>query len=301
MSLQAPAFPGAGALAAVATVSIWASFMLVSRHAVGGSFTVAELLFLRLAPAALLCLPVMIRKGVIPRGLSWPRALVVMIGAGVGFPAVIISGLQFAPASDAGPLAPGMLPFWTTLWAALLMKEYPGPRRLTGLVLILAGAALVSLEAVVFDAQPGAWRGHVGFVAAAALWAGYAVVFRQSALDPIHAVAIGMFWSSVAIGPVLLWIGLPFANADLPEIAVMAFLQGVLMSLVALVTFGYAVRVLGAAETGAFGALVPVLTLLGGALLLDEPVGPPKILGVILVALGVVLASGVLSRRRPAP
>lgn len=291
-----------GVLAALATVCIWASFLLVSRFAaVGGSFTAAELLFLRLAPAAVLLAPVMIRRGVMPKGLSWPRTFMIMIGAGIGFPALVITGLHFAPASDAGPLAPGTLPFWTALVAWLLMGERQGPRRLAGLALIFVGAAMVGLWGAVSGAEPGAWRGHLGFVAASALWAVYTVVFRQSGLSPLHAAAIGMFWSTVFGLPVLLWIGLPFAGAAPEEIAVMAFLQGVLMSLVALLTYGYAVRAIGPAEAGAFGALTPILTLLGGVQLLDEPMGTTKGVGVALVAVGVLLASGVLSRRRRVP
>ena len=297
MSAQPPAFTGAGALAALATVCIWASFMLVSRFAaVGGSFTTAELLFLRLAPAAILLAPVMLRRGVLPRGLSPFRTFMIMVGAGIGFPALVISGLHHAPASDAGPLAPGMLPFWTALAALVMMGERPGPRRLLGLALIFAGALMVGVWAAVSGAEPGAWRGHLAFVTAAALWAVYTVVFRQSGLSPLHAAAIGMFWSTVFGLPILLWIGLPFAGAAPAEIAVMAFLQGVLMSLVALLTYGYAVRVIGAAEAGAFGALTPVLTLLGGVTLLGEPFGPTKIAGTGLVAVGVLFASGVLSR-----
>lgn len=295
------AFAGAGTLAALGTVVIWAAFMLVSRFAhVGGSFTSAELLFLRLVPAAVLLIPVMISKGVLPRGLSWPRTLTIMVGAGIGFPAVVISGLQFAPASDAGPLAPGTLPFWTAFAAWALMGERPGPRRLAGLGLIFAGALLVGVWGAISGAEPGAWRGHLSFVGASALWAVYTVVFRQSGLSPLHAAAVGMFWSTLFGLPVLLWIGVPFANAGVVEIAVMGVLQGVFMSLIALLTYGYAVRVIGPAEAGAFGALTPILTLVGGVWLLGEPIGPLKVGGVVLVAVGVVLASGVLSRRRGA-
>ncbi len=153
-------------------VLIWGSFLIITRFAVQGSFTVAELLLLRLVPAAMVLAPVMWRDGVLPRGLSWPRTLVVVIGAGIGFPAILMAGLQFAPASDAGALAPGMLPFWTALVAAAMLGEVPGPRRRIGLGMILAGAMMVSLWQILVDAESGAWRGHLCFLTAAALWAG---------------------------------------------------------------------------------------------------------------------------------
>jgi drug/metabolite transporter (DMT)-like permease len=59
------------------------------------------------------------------------------------------------------------------------------------------------------------------------------------------------------------------------------------------------VQILGAAETAAFGALTPILALLGGLAFLGETVTALKIIGVTLVAVGVFLASGVLSKPRP--
>ncbi len=290
---------GAGIAAAFAAVMIWGSFLIVTRFAVRGSFTVPELLLLRLVPAAALVAPVMWREGVLPRGLSWPRTVMLVIGAGIGFPAILMSGLQFAPASDAGALAPGMLPFWTALTAALMLGEVPGPRRKLGLGLILAGAGLVGLWQVIVQAESGAWRGHLCFLTAAALWAVYTVVYRQSGLTPIHALAIGLFWSGVVGLPILLWMGVPFEGAGTQEIVVMGLLQGLLMGFLSLLLYGYAVQQLGAAETGAFGALVPILALVGGAVFLDEQVDGVKVAGVALVAVGVFMASGILTRIAP--
>lgn len=296
-----PDVRGAGIAAACSAVLIWASFLVITRFAVQGTFTVAELLLLRLAPAAVLLIPVMLRDGVVPRGMPVWRLLVIMIGAGVGFPAILMAGLQFAPASDAGALAPGTLPFWTALAAAAMLGEVPGPRRRVGLGMILAGALMVSLWEIVIEADDGAWRGHLHFLTASALWAVYTVVFRQSGLSPIHALAIGMFWSTVFILPVLLWIGVPFEGAGTQAIVVMGLLQSVFMGILALLFFGYAVRALGAAETGSFGALVPVLALAGGAVFLGEDVDSLKVAGVVLVAIGVFVASGILTRIAPRP
>ena len=115
-----------GLIAALVTVTIWATFMLVTRFAVKGSFTVEELLILRLVPGALIMAPLMWRLGVIPPQQSWPRATMLMVGASAVFPFVISSGLAYAPASDGGALAPGMLPFWTALMAYLIAGKTTG-------------------------------------------------------------------------------------------------------------------------------------------------------------------------------
>jgi len=289
-----------GLSAALATVTIWASFMLVTRFAVQASFTVEEILVLRLVPGALVMAPVMWRMGVVPRGQSWPRAAMLMVGASAVFPLLVSMGLAYAPASDGGALAPGMLPFWTALAAYAFAGEIPGPRRRIGLAMILAGAMVVSLWQILAGTVEGAWKGHLLFLTGSACWSVYSVIFRQSGLSPLHGLTIGLFWGTLLFTPLLFATGnVSFANADLGDIVAMIVLQSFIIAILAMFLFGYAVQILGAAETAAFGALTPILALLGGAAFLDETVTPLKVLGVILVATGVFLASGVLSRRPP--
>lgn len=291
-----------GLLAALAAVTIWAAFMLVTRFAVQGSFTVEEILVLRLVPGVLVMAPVMWRLGVMPRGQSWPRAAVLMVGASAVFPYVVSKGLAYAPASEGGALAPGMLPFWTALAAYALAGEIPGPRRRLGLMMILAGAMVVSLWQILAGAEDGAWKGHLLFLTGSGFWAVYSVIFRQSGLSPLHGLVIGLFWGTLLVTPALLATGnVTFETASLGDVTVMIVLQSFVIGILAMFLFSYAVQILGAAETAAFGALTPILALLGGVAFLDETVTPLKVGGVVLVAAGVFLASGVLSKSRLAP
>jgi drug/metabolite transporter (DMT)-like permease len=92
-----------------------------------------------------------------------------------------------------------------------------------------------------------------------------------------------------------------FAMTNSRDIVVMIVLQSFIIGILAMFLFGYAVQFLGAAETAAFGALTPILALLGGVAFLGETVTPLKVFGVTLVAVGVFFASGVLSKvPRPA-
>jgi drug/metabolite transporter (DMT)-like permease len=258
---------------------------------------VEEVLVLRLIPGAIVMIPWMWKLGILPRGVSWPRALMLMIGAGAVFPYVVSKGLEFAPASDGGALAPGMLPFWAALAAYALAREIPGPRRRIGLAMILTGAVVVSLWPILGGARDGAWRGHLMFITGSGLWAIYSVIFRQSGLTPMHGLVIGLFWGTLAITPLLLLSGnVSFATANWGDIAVMMVIQSLIIGILAMVLFSYAVRLLGAAESSAFGALTPILALLGGVMFLGESVGPLKVFGVVLVAAGVFLASGILRK-----
>ena len=283
-----------GLLAAISTVMIWAAFMLITRSAVLSNFTVEEILVLRLIPGVIVMVPVMWKLGVIPIGQSWPRAIILMIGASAVFPYIISKGLAYAPASDGGALAPGMLPFWTALAAYALAREVPGPRRRFGLGMILVGAVIVSLWSIQSGASDEAWKGHLLFLTGSGLWAVYSVIFRQSGLTPLHGLVIGLFWGGLIVTPLLLVSGnVSFTEANWDDIAAMIVMQSFVIGIMATVLFSYAVRLLGAAEFAAFGALTPILALLGGVLFLGEALTYLKIFGVILVAVGVFLASGI--------
>lgn len=300
--MELPRTRALGLAAALATVMIWAAFMLVTRFAVQGSFTVEELLVLRLLPGALVMAPVMWRLGVMPTGQSWPRAAMLMVGASAVFPYVVSKGLAYAPASDGGALAPGMLPFWTALAAYVLTGEVTGPRRRLGLAMILAGAMIVSLWQIVAGTDGEAWKGHLMFLSGSGCWAIYSVIFRQSGFSPLHGLVIGLFWGTLLGVPLLLATGsVSFAGATLRDVTVMIVLQSFIIGILAMFLFGYAVQILGAAETAAFGALTPILALLGGVYFLGETVTPLKVVGIALVAVGVFLASGVLSKARTLP
>ena len=167
--------------------------------------------------------------------------------------------------------------------------------------MILVGAMLVSLWQIIAGSEVDAWKGHLMFLLGSLLWAIYSVIFRQSGLSPLHGLVIGLFWGSVLIAPMLIATGnVTFSRVSLTDIAVMIVLQSFIIAVLAMFLFGYAVRILGAAETAAFGALTPILALLGGVAFLGETVTPLKIIGVALVAAGVFLASGILSKQQPA-
>jgi len=287
-----------GVLVALTTVSVWAIFIIATRFAVSTNFTVEEVLILRLVPSTLIMAPFMIKYDLIPRGLSWLKAGMLMIGASAIFPYIVSSGLSFAPASDGGVLAPGMLPFWTALAAFFILGEKLDQVRRTGLLIILIGALMVGLWQIIFNSDEGVWRGHILFLIGSGLFAIYSVIFRQSGLTPLHGLLIGLFWGTLFITPILLLTGkVNFSNVSAFDIGITIFIQSIIIGILATILFNYGVRLIGASEMGAFGALTPILAMIGGILFLNESVPIIKMTGIFLVAIGVFLASGILNHK----
>ena len=284
-----------GYLSAVIAVSIWAAFLVGTRFAITKDFTVEEIFVLRLLPAAIIMAPLMLQLGILPPGNNLITRIIFALGASALFPWVLSVGLYYSPASNAGALAPGTLPFWTALIAYLIVGEKPEFSRQIGLFIILLGAFLIGIFKPDADIANLTWVGNILFLLGAALWAIYSVLFRQSGINPLHGLVIGFFWGSIVFVPILLIFGdVSFQYINLSNIFLMIVLHGVIIGILAMLLFTYAVKILGAAQTAAFGALTPILSMLGGIFLLDETITPIKLIGICLVTLGVLFASGAL-------
>ena len=286
-----------GVIAALATVTIWAAFLIGTRFAVSGNLTVDEVLILRLVPAFVIMLPLMFKLGVIVRGQSISSLLMIAFGATAVFPYLISSGVYYAPASDAGALAPGMLPFWTALFAFIITGEKPSRIRFFGLVIILLGAFLVGSYSIFSSSGQNTWKGHLLFLAGSGMWSIYSVYFRQSGIDPLTGLVFGLFWGSALVIPLLALFGnVTFERASNFDIFSMIILQGLLIAIVAMLLYNVAIRQLGPSQTAAFGALTPILALIGSFIFLGETITILKSVGIFIVAVGVILASGIMEK-----
>jgi len=286
-----------GVLSALATVTIWAAFLIGTRFAVSGNLTVDEVLILRLIPAFLIMLPLMFKLGVIIKGQSIFSLLMIALGATAVFPYLISTGVYYAPASDAGALAPGMLPFWTALFAFIITGEKPSKIRFFGLIIILAGAFLVGSYSILSSSDQNTWKGHLLFLAGSGMWSIYSVYFRQSGIDPLTGLVFGLFWGTAVVIPLLVVFGdVSFKKASTFDIFSMIILQGLLIAILAMLLYNFSIRQLGPAQTAAFGALTPILALIGGFIFLGETITLLKSVGILIVAIGVVFASGILEK-----
>ena len=272
-------------------------FNLGTRFAVSGNLTVDEVLLLRLVPAFLIMLPLMFKLGVIIKGQSIFSLLMIALGATAVFPYLIATGVYYAPASDAGALAPGMLPFWTALFAFFITGEKPSKSRALGLIIILLGAFLVGSYSILSSHGQDTWKGHFLFLAASGMWSIYSVYFKQSGIDPLTGLVFGLFWGTALIIPLLLLLGnVSFEKATTFDILSMIILQGLLIAILAMLLYNFAIRQLGPAQTAAFGALTPILALIGGFVFLGEVITLLKSVGIFIVAVGVILASGIMEK-----
>jgi drug/metabolite transporter (DMT)-like permease len=301
-----------GLMAAVVTVLIWTSFILIARASAdparGGILSPFDIAFCRIAGASLILLPWgawLVRqdraRGI--HGANWLgiSPLNVQITAKVGlfgglfYAMLAYSGFVYAPALHASVLMPGSLPLWTALLAAWLLRDRITPTRAVGLGLIVLGDLLVGGLSLLRAFDGGqVWLGDVLFMVAAMCWATYSVLARHHGLDAVRAtIAITTFaaviylpvYAALVLGGVVQ--GRVF-TAPWGDVLFQAAFQGWGSVVISGITFTQMIRHFGPVRSTMITALVPGLSALGAVLLLGEPLRWNLGLGLTLVTAGIL-------------
>ena len=186
----------------------------------------------------------------------------------------------------------GMVPLWTAVFAAWLLREPLGAHRSAGFLLGIAGVALlVNLGPVELDLKTvaAACAGVLG----AAFWglAGVMIKQRSGSLPPMGLAAGSIAWAAVLMSPA--WVAAPPPQAWTLEATAALIAVGALCSGLAYLPFFTLIRDIGPTRTLSVGLLVPVLGVLWGWLLLGEVVTFAMLAGT-----GLVVAALFLVMRR---
>jgi drug/metabolite transporter (DMT)-like permease len=280
-----------GALYGLAAVSIWSGWIVVARLGLRTSLTPWDIAALRFGVAGLLLLPTVVSKGLAVDRLGWIGLAAIVLGGAA--PVFLANwGLLFAPAAHAGALFPGVMPLMVALLAAAFLQEQFTTTKKLGFALILpgvlfiasgSGGELASMQNV----------GHALFLGAALAWAFYTVAMRKARLDGLHAAAISAVGSMLLYLPVFAVIpGTRLAGAAVSDMALQAFVQGLLTAIVSLLLYGRAVSILGASRGAAFAALCPAMTALLAIPILGEWPAMMDWAAIGLISAGVYIVSG---------
>lgn len=267
-------------------VLVWSGSFVLTRFGFQTALLPSDIIALRFGVAGLVLLPVVLAKGF---GFRQLGALgFVLLVAGAGFPYALLTafGLQFAPASHAAALIPGLMTAMVAIFGVFLLHERLVPVRWAGVGLILVGSALIAGFSQFGGAE---MMGHIAFFAAALVWSLYVMVFRKKNMDGLHAAAISSVASAIVFLPIyMLFLQKGIGETSWNDIFLQGFYQGVLTSAFGIFAFNRAVVLLGTAAGAALSALIPVVTLVLGLLLLGEVPGLTDTLAALLISVGVL-------------
>lgn len=275
--------------------------MVISSHSVRGSLLATDITVLRFGTAGLLLLPIVIKKGLRlgPWGIWGGFFLALMMGAPYNI--VTIYGMKFIPASHAAGIVNTTMLLLTTLVGVLVLGEHTSRTKIAGIILSLAGIACLFL-AESHTPHDDALLGHMLVMVGGIIWSVYALTTKAWHIDPLHTTSCVSVCSAIMILPIyFLFLPTNISLNTWQESAFQAGYQGVLNSIIALICYNKAIRVLGASTSSAFLPLIPVAATLLAVPALGEIPLLQEWLGIGLAALGVLLATGTVShwlRRR---
>ena len=292
--------PLRGVLWAALTVIIWAAYPAVTRLSVTQTLSPEDLFALRFGISAALFVPCLVRCAAALPGDAWIKGIGLALCQGT-LAALLISGLALAPASHASALVQGVIPAWVLIVGAVFLGRRFGPGGACGVALIAAGAAAFVLgSGAAFDGE--VLQGNLMFLLASLLASGYVLQARHFRLPATAAAAFVAVYSAIAFLPwYFLSAGNPFPRVSSAELALQGLYQGVLVGFVSFIALNRAIAVLGCAKTSAFLSAVPVLTAIVAIPILGEQPPLAECVALVLITLGVGLASRVPEDARPIP
>lgn len=279
----------AGFTWAAISVTIFSGWFVATRFSVTRELSIWDITALRFSIGALALLPVLVLTKLPPR--AWWLGLIFALLWGAPFVLSIAFGLQLTSAAQAASTTPALMPVFSGLIGWLALDERPGKPRLVGYAAIIAGLAVLSVATApangVFNPA-----GLISLALAAAMWALYTLIFRRTGLTALQAAALICFWSALFFLPAYFWFGLGhLGHASTQELVLQGVYQGILMSVVAVITFNRAVALLGSAAATAMIALVPVAASLLAVAVLGEVPSVPASAAILVIVTGVVLAA----------
>lgn len=268
------------------TLAVWASFILMSRIAGTSVLTPWDTTALRFGTAAVILLPYVLLKMELRQFFNWRFVVVAMLG-GLGYAMFAYVGFSLAPAAHGAIFLHGLLPFWTALMGWLIVQEHMTRDRWLGLSCIAFGISAMGFIEMRNPNSHFGW-GDILFTAASASWAAYTSLLKRWQMPPVAATVGVAIISAVVFMPVyVLFLPSGLAQASWQTIAVQAGFQGVLVVIVAMLTFIAAVQRLGAFTVGSFLALAPMVAAILAVPVLNEPLT----LGLMLGLLGMVMGA----------
>jgi drug/metabolite transporter (DMT)-like permease len=280
-----------GYFAAAIAVLIWASYPVATRAAVTGSFAAEELVTLRFGVGALIFLPYLLLQFRAIGRQAWLRGVPLTLFQGAGMGALVIFGLQFAPANHQAALGPGVNSAWVALLGFLVFSRRPSPRIVIGAALCAMGVFVLTCWGAAKQ-DPGVLVGDAMFLAASALGALYVLQLRNWGVSALQAAAIVTVYSGLIVVPWHLCTvgGSMWRQAPL-EILWQVLWQGLLIGCVALIALNHAITRLGAERSSALVALVPALSAILALVFLGEVPTIAEIAAILAISAGVSIAA----------
>lgn len=225
----------------------------------------------------------------------WGLVLALGILGVTGFNTLVYFGLQTTTATN-GVLMQSVNPIFIIALSSLLLGEFASKRQWIGILLSLLGVLVILIQGQVTNLLKLDFHaGDLVILLAVLDWSLYTVLLRKLPHElrglPIlgYTIAIGILGILPLYLAEIIWTSrtMPFNGISISSVVYVALFPSVLSYLF----WNHGTQRIGANRAGQFAHVVPISGILIAVLLLGEQLHFYHLLGITLVAAGIVLAN----------
>lgn len=275
----------------IGVMTLWGSTFVVTKALIGDlppmtlAFTRVIIGFASLLPFAWPRYRAMLQAG---RTMPW-KAVTWMAFVGVAFYyATFNLSLLYTSASQ-GALVQSSIPAVTALVAILWLRESAAPARLLGIALSVIGVLVVFSGSQAGGAAPWPLLGNALMFAGVLAWGVYTSMARR--LADVDAILLTAGMMGVGAAMLLPLVAFELVGQPWPSLAGDDWLRliylGAGASGLSYMLYNLALQDIDASHAGTFANLIPVVGVISGVLLLNEPLSVRAVLGGLIVMAGV--------------
>ena len=258
-----------GTFFVVITLSIWGLFAVFSRMLGGQQLNAWDLTFLRFAVAVTVLLVWIFYKRETLNFRIKP-ALILSLFGGVGYCLIVYAGFLYAPVSHAAIWLNACIPVSTFFLSWVFFKKNLQIADYWTVLLIIS--SIVGMLLYGYSTQNYQFSiGDICFFVGSIFWASYTLLVKHLKISIREALVGVTITSFVCYTPIyLLFLPKKIMAEQWSIIVMQGFFHGVLMMLVASMSYIKAIEYLGAMRAGSILALAPFLAVILAIPLLGE-------------------------------
>ncbi|MDB4837456.1 DMT family transporter [Marinomonas sp.] len=275
-----------GVFYGLAAALIWSGFILVSRQGGVSPLNSFDVITIRYLTCSLLLLPIWWFK--FRFNVFQPRFIIISVIGGLAYALFTFQGFQIASASHAAILLPGLIPLFLILLATFVDKGKVPLNKWLGLALI--SLSIAALIWPLLKTGHGINNGHLFLAAGAFCWALFSILIKRWEITPWQVTVCLAFLTCCLYLPIyVLFLPKNIALDIWQDIALQAFYQGFMATIVQMIFYVKAVRSIGAGAMGSIMAIVPIISGLGAVYIFSEPLTSALVIGLIGVSTGAII------------
>ncbi|WP_096911154.1 MULTISPECIES: DMT family transporter [Acinetobacter] len=269
------------------TMCIWGGFTIFSRLNAHWHVSVWDLMAMRFAIASLILIPILIYKK--DFAFLWhPRPVILALIGGLAYCLTVYTAFLHAPAAHAAIFLNGCIPLCTAVAAYLLFQQPFDKNTWLSLVIMMGALALMSYLILHDQAAALGWGDLLLFISAA-WWGLFTVLLKQWKLSAWHSTVGVVIWSAILFLPIyLLFIPKHFQDAEPIHLVIQGLFHGILVVIVATLSYVAAIERLGAFKTGSIVTLAPFIAAIVAVPLLNEPLNAAILCGLVGMGIGAL-------------